>query len=98
MGRGRGARSRRRPARWSSGAVFRPDELRELWREAGLEDLRTTALVAGAAYSSFDDLWQPLEGGVGPATAYVAALPTGPRGSCATSFAADSPWGTTRSG
>ena len=57
----------------------RPDELRELWREAGLEDLRTTALVAGAAYSSFDDLWQPLEGGVGPAGAYVGAA-DGPAG------------------
>jgi ubiquinone/menaquinone biosynthesis C-methylase UbiE len=57
----------------------RPDELRELWQEAGLKDVRSTALVAGAGYSSFDDLWQPLEGGIGPAGAYVAALSTGPR-------------------
>jgi hypothetical protein len=29
----------------------------------------------GADYDDFDDLWQPLEAGVGPAGAYVAALP-----------------------
>jgi hypothetical protein len=51
------------------------DGLRGLWEGAGLEDVRTGALVVGAAYTSLDDLWAPLERGVGPSGAYVAALP-----------------------
>jgi SAM-dependent methyltransferase len=53
----------------------RPDDLAELWRGAGLRDVETTELVVEVAYSSFDDLWQPLESGVGPSGAYAAALP-----------------------
>jgi ubiquinone/menaquinone biosynthesis C-methylase UbiE len=52
-----------------------PDELAQLWEEAGLEDVATSALGVGADYEDFDDLWQPLEAGVGPSGAYVAALP-----------------------
>lgn len=53
----------------------RPDELRELWRAAGLQDVETSELAVEAAYSDFDDLWQPLESGVGPSGAYAAGLP-----------------------
>jgi SAM-dependent methyltransferase len=53
----------------------RADELGELWREAGLEDVETSELVVEAGYSGFDDLWRPLETGVGPSGAYAAALP-----------------------
>jgi SAM-dependent methyltransferase len=53
----------------------RPDELRELWRDAGLRPVTTSALVVEAGYSDFDDLWQPLDSGVGPSGAYAAALP-----------------------
>jgi hypothetical protein len=52
----------------------RQDELGDLWREAGLRDVDTSELVVEAAYSGFDDLWQPLESGVGPSGAYAAAL------------------------
>jgi SAM-dependent methyltransferase len=52
----------------------RPDELEELWRMAGLEDVETSELVVEAGYSGFDDLWQPLEHGVGPSGAYAAGL------------------------
>jgi SAM-dependent methyltransferase len=52
----------------------RPDELSRLWRDAGLEDVTTTALTVLAGYESFDDLWQPLEAGVGPSGAYAASL------------------------
>jgi SAM-dependent methyltransferase len=52
----------------------RPDELERLWRAAGLEDVATSALVVEAAYDDFDDLWQPVEAGVGPSGAYAAAL------------------------
>ena len=31
--------------------------------------------MVSAGYDGFDDLWRPLELGVGPAGAYVAALP-----------------------
>ena len=51
-----------------------PDELERLWRHAGLEDVGGSALAVEAEYSGFDDLWQPLESGVGPSGAYVAAL------------------------
>ena len=53
----------------------RPDELEDLWRGAGLQDVKTSELVVEAGYSGFDDLWQPLESGVGPSGAYAAALP-----------------------
>ena len=53
----------------------RPDELGDLWRDAGLKDVETSELVVEAGYSGFDDLWQPLESGVGPSGAYAAALP-----------------------
>jgi SAM-dependent methyltransferase len=53
----------------------RPDELAQLWAEAGLDEVATSALNVGADYDDFDDLWQPLEAGVGPSGAYVAALP-----------------------
>jgi SAM-dependent methyltransferase len=53
----------------------RPDELEELWRAAGLEDVKTSELVVEAGYDGFDDLWQPLESGVGPSGAYAAGLP-----------------------
>jgi SAM-dependent methyltransferase len=57
-------------------ACSRPDELEGLWREAGLEAVQTSALDVEAAYDSFDDLWHGLEGGVGPAGAYAAGLPS----------------------
>ena len=53
----------------------RPDELEELWRGAGLQDVETSELVVEAGYSGFEDLWRPLERGVGPSGAYAAALP-----------------------
>jgi ubiquinone/menaquinone biosynthesis C-methylase UbiE len=51
-----------------------PDELRELWSAAGLAEVRVVPVVVAAAYDSFEDLWQPLELGVGPAGAYAASL------------------------
>jgi len=40
----------------------------------GAATVRTAAVVC-AAYDDFEDLWSPLEHGVGPAGAYAAALP-----------------------
>jgi SAM-dependent methyltransferase len=51
-----------------------PPELSALWSAAGLEDAAITDAVVSAGYDSFEDLWQPLELGVGPSGAYAAAL------------------------
>jgi hypothetical protein len=52
----------------------RPEELESLWRGAGLEETSVEELVVEAGYTGFDDLWRPLESGVGPSGAYVASL------------------------
>lgn len=56
-----------------------PEELGELWAFAGLEDVDVVPAVVSASYTGFEDLWAPLESGVGPAGAYVASLPAEPR-------------------
>jgi SAM-dependent methyltransferase len=50
------------------------DTLGDLWRDVGLDDVTVGAAVVAAGYESLDDLWRPLEAGVGPAGAYVALL------------------------
>jgi SAM-dependent methyltransferase/uncharacterized protein YndB with AHSA1/START domain len=52
-----------------------PDELTALWTGAGLRDVAIVPVMARAGYAGFDDLWEPLESGVGPSGAYVATLP-----------------------
>jgi hypothetical protein len=49
-------------------------ELRRLWRESKVTDVRSGALVARAAYAGFDDLWSPFPTGVAPSGAFCAAL------------------------
>lgn len=51
-----------------------PDELERLWRDTGLQDPAVSALVVEAEYRDFDDLWQALEHGSGPSTAYASSL------------------------
>jgi SAM-dependent methyltransferase len=52
-----------------------PGELHDLWAQAGLEGVHVTSVTVGADYAGYDDLWQPLELGVGPSGAYAAFLP-----------------------
>lgn len=53
----------------------RGGELETFFREAGLlGEVRGGALVGEAEYESFDDLWEPLEHGVGPAGAFMTSL------------------------
>jgi SAM-dependent methyltransferase len=52
-----------------------PKELETLWSAAGLTDVSVAPAVVAAAYDDFEDLWQPLELGVGPSGAYAAGLP-----------------------
>jgi ubiquinone/menaquinone biosynthesis C-methylase UbiE len=51
-----------------------PDELAELFSAAGLADVEVAAVVVSAGYESFEDLWEPLERGVGPSGAHVVSL------------------------
>ena len=53
----------------------RPDELAKLWTAAGLDDVEVSPVVISAAYRDFEDLWEPLERGVGPSGAYAVSLP-----------------------
>ena len=49
-------------------------ELAELWRSAGLEDVRGGEIVVSAGYENFEDLWEPFTRGVGPAGGYATSL------------------------
>jgi SAM-dependent methyltransferase len=49
-------------------------DLAELWRAAGLRDVRSGPLVVSAAYSDFEDLWSPLPTGIAPSGAFCASL------------------------
>ena len=49
-------------------------ELAELWRDAGLCDVRFGALVVRAEYADFEDLWSPLLTGVAPSGAFCKSL------------------------
>jgi SAM-dependent methyltransferase len=51
-----------------------PDELHALWTVAGLRDIAVAPVTVSAGYADFADLWAPLEAGVGPSGAYLAAL------------------------
>ena len=50
------------------------DELTDLWRTVGLEDVDGGELWVSADYDDFDDLWAPFPSGIGPAGAFCAAL------------------------
>ena len=54
--------------------LCRPDVLAELFHGAGLRDVRCEPIEIPTAFASFDDYWQPLLGGTGPAPSYVASL------------------------
>lgn len=58
--------------------VCNPRGLQELWEGEGLEDVAVEPVEAAGRWSSFDELWGPIEGGVGPSGAWAAALD--PRG------------------
>jgi SAM-dependent methyltransferase len=52
-----------------------PAELGGLWSAAGLDGVEVVGADVAADYDGFEDLWGPLEQGVGPAGAYAASLP-----------------------
>jgi len=49
-------------------------DLADLWRGAGLRDVRFGPLVVRASYADFEDVWAPFTTGVGPAGAFCKSL------------------------
>jgi SAM-dependent methyltransferase len=58
----------------SFGAGAQDGGLPRLFRESGLEDPRQTVLTVRAPIASFDDWWEPMTFGIGPAGRHVAGL------------------------
>ncbi len=54
--------------------LCRPDALADLFRTAGLHEVRCEPLEVRTEFAGFDDYWRPLLGGTGPAPSYVASL------------------------
>jgi ubiquinone/menaquinone biosynthesis C-methylase UbiE len=51
-----------------------PDGLHRLWTEAGIVDVQTTKLSAGAEYEGFEDAWFSFAAGAGISGAYCRSL------------------------
>jgi ubiquinone/menaquinone biosynthesis C-methylase UbiE len=51
-----------------------PEGLRQLWRDAGLQEVVTGELAASAEYDGVDDAWWSFAAGVGPSGAYCRSL------------------------
>ena len=54
--------------------ICRPEALVELFRAAGLGEVRCESIEIPTEFRDFDDFWRPFLGGTGPAPAYVASL------------------------
>jgi trans-aconitate methyltransferase len=52
-----------------------PTHLAELWEQAQLGSIETTALDVATVFADFDDYWSPFLGGQGPAPGYVMSRP-----------------------
>lgn len=54
--------------------LCRPEPLRALFAEAGLDDVAVGAIEITTRFADFDDYWSPFLGGTGPAPGYLASL------------------------
>jgi SAM-dependent methyltransferase len=54
--------------------ICRPEPLRTLFEDAGLDDVQVRAIDVPTRFADFEDFWQPFLGGQGPAPGYVASL------------------------
>ena len=54
--------------------LSRQGQLGDLWRKAGLVNVKEEPLVIDQAYASFNDYWEPFTKGAGPGGAYVVSL------------------------
>ena len=55
-------------------AGTREGQLAELFADAGLHEIESTALTVELTHPTFEEWWEPFEHGVGPAGAFVARL------------------------
>jgi len=60
-------------------AGVREGHLAELFAQAGLAETQVSTLTVRVRHVSFEEWWEPLTLGVGPAGSYVASLPDGRR-------------------
>ena len=58
----------------TSGTYGSQQDLSSLWEAAGLTNIETTSLLFPCNFESFNDFWQPLTEGQGPAGAYLRAI------------------------
>ncbi len=56
------------------GSYGTAEELSSLWASAGLKNIEVKNIVFECGFDSFDDLWQPLTEGQGPAGAYLRGI------------------------
>ncbi|CAN5536317.1 class I SAM-dependent methyltransferase [soil metagenome] len=68
-------------------------QLPELFGQAGLRDIRSTALTVYEDFASFEEWWEPFTLGVGPAGAYVDGLSDDARAELKAACAASLPDG-----
>jgi SAM-dependent methyltransferase len=54
--------------------LCRPEPLRRLWTDAGLDEVVVEPIVAPTVFADFADFWTPFLGGQGPAPGYVMSL------------------------
>jgi SAM-dependent methyltransferase len=55
--------------------LCRPEPLRRLWTDAGLEEVSVQPIEVPTVFADFDDFWMPFLGGQGPAPGYAMSLP-----------------------
>jgi SAM-dependent methyltransferase len=60
--------------------LSRPGQLGDLWRQAGLVNVKEAPLTIDQPFTSFDDYWAPFTKGAGPAGAHVVSLSAERRG------------------
>lgn len=59
--------------------LCQPDRLVDVFEEAGLIEVESGDVTIRTKFSSFDEVWDPLLGGQGPAPGYLASLTTDDR-------------------
>jgi hypothetical protein len=55
-------------------SVCHPEPLEDLFRQAGIGDIRTRSIDVPTTFRNFDDYWTPFLGGQAPAPGYCRSL------------------------
>jgi SAM-dependent methyltransferase len=59
--------------------LCKPEALRHAFESAGLQSVIVDSIAVATTFPSFDDFWEPLVNGPGPAPTYVSSLDDGAR-------------------